>query len=57
MKPVVLVTDLARAKILDLLNEEDFPNAGAWFDDLDYEDPKKFLINLSVAREPIDLMN
>jgi len=42
---------------VDLLNEEDFPNAGAWFDDLDYEDPKKFLINLSVAREPIDLMN
>ena len=42
---------------IDLLNADDFPNSGAWWDAIGYDDPRKFLINLSVAREPIDLMN
>jgi hypothetical protein len=42
---------------VDLLNEEDFPNAGAWWDGLEGQEDRRFAVNLAAAREPIDLMN
>lgn len=41
---------------VDLLNEEDFPNAGAWWEGLDGQDELRYLINASVAREPLALI-
>ena len=42
---------------VDLLNEEDFPNAGAWWNGLEGQDALRQQINRAVAREPIDLIN
>ncbi len=42
---------------IDLLDEDDYPNAGAWWDAIPEDDPRRYLVNLSVAREPIDLMS
>lgn len=39
---------------VNLLNEEDFPNAGAWYEA--QSDERKQAINLAVAREPLDLI-
>ncbi len=39
---------------VNLLNEEDFPNAGAWYEG--QSDERKRAINLAVAREPLELI-
>ncbi len=39
---------------VNLLNEEDFPNAGAWYEAQSEE--RQRAINLAVAREPLDLI-
>ena len=41
---------------IDLLNKDDYPNAGAWWNGIPQDDPRRYLVNLAVAREPIDLM-
>ena len=40
---------------VNILNEEDFPNSGAWYEA--QSDERKELINTAVAREPLDLIN
>lgn len=40
---------------VNLLNQDDYPNAGAWWDAV-ADDDQRYLINLAVAREPVDLM-
>ncbi len=42
---------------VDLLSEDDYPNAGAWWDGLEGDEPRRLAINTAVAREPIDLIN
>jgi hypothetical protein len=42
---------------VDLLNEEDFPNSGVWWDGLEGQDELREKLNRAVAREPIDLIN
>ena len=42
---------------VNLLNEEDFPNVGAWWTSLDGMDELQYKVNRAVAREPIDLIN
>ncbi|MEZ4384159.1 MAG: hypothetical protein R3A79_22690 [Nannocystaceae bacterium] len=39
---------------VNLLNQEDFPNAGAWYEG--QSDAMREAINLAVAREPLDLI-
>src|SRR5690606_9353328 len=41
---------------VNLLNEEDFPNAGPWWDALEGQDALRQAINRAVAREPVDLI-
>jgi hypothetical protein len=41
---------------IDLLNPDDFPQAGAFWDGLDGQDDLRRKINRAVAREPIDLI-
>lgn len=41
---------------VDLLDEADFPNAGAWWESLAGQDALREQVNRAVAREPIDLM-
>jgi len=41
---------------IDLLNKDDYPNAGAWWNAIPFDDPRRHLVNLAVAREPVDLM-
>ena len=42
---------------IDLLSEDDYPNAGAWWDAIPDDDIRRERINTAVAREPVDLIN
>ena len=42
---------------VDLMNDEDYPAAGAWWDGTDGQDDLRLKVNTALAREPIDLIN
>jgi hypothetical protein len=42
---------------VNILNSEDFPNAGAWWEGLEGQDELREQVNRAAAREPIDLIN
>lgn len=41
---------------VDLMNDEDYPNAGAWWDGTEGDDALRLKVNTALAREPIDLI-